>query len=60
MSGDELVIFPPSSVAGLAAIRYRVEPVRCPVVGSSDVGYCRCVLAGGHTGPHACQHEIWQ
>lgn len=26
MNGDELVIFPPSSVAGLAAIRYRVVP----------------------------------
>lgn len=26
MSGDELVIFLPSSVAGLAAIRYRIVP----------------------------------
>ena len=26
VSGDELVIFPPSSVAGLAAIVYRVVP----------------------------------
>lgn len=26
MNGDELVIFPPSSVSGLAAIVYRVVP----------------------------------
>lgn len=26
MNGDALVVYPPSSVAGLAAIRYRVVP----------------------------------